>query len=163
MKSVKTSARLTAYMMSATLFSAAFAVAPAPSPRVEPASDAALIAAVMDREKGSWMALRRRDKQAWESLLSDGYSHVNSHGIRMGRAQVLNVFADEVVESYSVHDMRATLLCPEAVLVSYWIERTSKSTGSFTSSSIWVKRTRDWLRLQYQETPMPPRPSESGQ
>ena len=66
------------------------------------------------------------------------------------------MFTDEVVEGYSVHDMRATLLGPEAVLVAYWIERTSKSTGTFTSSSIWVKRTGDWLRLQYQETPLAP-------
>ena len=156
MKSVKTSVRLSLYMMSATLLSAAHAVAPAPSSLVEQASDAALIAHVMNREKGSWAALQRHDKRAWESLLSNAYSHVNSSGIRMDRAEVLNVFADEVVEGYSVHDMRATLLCPEVVLVAYWIERTSKSTGTFTSSSIWVKRTGDWLRLQYQETPLAP-------
>ena len=163
MKSVKMGVRLTIYMMGATMFSAALAVAPVPRPLVGQASDAALIAHVMDREKGSWMALQHHDKRAWESLLSDTYSHVDSSGIRKNRAEVLKVFADEVVEDYAVHDMRATLLCPEVVIVAYWIERTSKSPGTFASSSIWIKRTGNWLRLQYQETPMPPPSSKSGQ
>src|ERR1700732_2400028 len=66
------------------------------------------------------------------------------------------------VEGYSLHDMRGTLLCPDVVLVAYWIERTSKSTGAFASNSIWVKRTGNWLRLRAQETPMPPPPSNPG-
>jgi hypothetical protein len=160
--SVKMRVRLATYLMSAPLFSVALAVAPAPSPLVERASDAALVAHLMDREKSSWTALQQHDKQAWKSILSDSYSHVNSSGIRMDRAEVLNMFADEVVEGYSLHDIRGTLLCPDVVLVSYWIERTSKSTGAFASNSIWVKRTGNWLRLQYQETPMSPPPSNPG-
>jgi hypothetical protein len=143
------------------MFSVALAVAPTPSPLVAQASSAALVAHLIDREKSSWTALQRHDKQAWESLLSDTYSHVNSSGIRMDRAEVLNMFANEVVEDYSLHDMRGTVLSPDVVLVAYWIERTSKSTGAFTSNSIWVKRTGNWLRLQYQETPMSPPPSIS--
>jgi hypothetical protein len=153
-KSVKMRVRLTSYLMSAPLFSVAFAVAPAPSPLVEQASDAALVVRLIDREKSSWTALQQHDKQRWESLLSDTYSHVNSRGIRMNRAEVLSMFADEVVEGYSLHDVRGTLLCPDVVLVAYWIQRTSKSAGAFTSNSIWVKRGGNWLRLQYQETPM---------
>jgi hypothetical protein len=160
-KSVKMRVRLTIYLVSAPMFSVALAVAPTPSP-LEQASNAALVAHLIDREKSSWTALQRHDKQAWESLLSDTYSHVNSSGIRMDRAVVLNVFADEVVEGYSLHDMRGTLLCPDVVLVAYWIERTSKFTGAFTSNSIWAKRSGNWLRLQYQETLMSPSPSNPG-
>jgi hypothetical protein len=154
-KSVKMRVRLTIYVASAHMFSVALAVAPAPRP-LEQASNAALVAYMIGREKSSWTALQRHDKHAWESLLSETYSHVNSRGIRMDRVEVLNLFADEVVEGYSLHDMRGTLLCPDVVLVAYWIERTSKFTGAFTSNSIWVKRSGDWLRLQYQETPMSP-------
>jgi uncharacterized protein DUF4440 len=153
-KSVKMRVRLTTYLVSAPLFSVALAAAPAPSPLIEQASDAALVAHLIDREKSSWIALQRHDKQAWESLLSVTYSHVNSSGMRLDRAEVLNMFADEVVEGYSLHDIRATVLCPDVVFVAYWIERTSKSGGAFTSNSIWVKRGGNWLRLQYQETPM---------
>jgi hypothetical protein len=154
-KSVKMRVRLTIYLVSAHMFSVALAVAPAPRP-LEQASNAALVAHLIDKEKSSWTALQRRDKRAWESLLSETYSHVNSSGMRMDRAEVLNLFANEVVEGYSLHDMRGTLLCPDVVLVAYWIERTSKSTGAFTSNSIWVKRTGNWLRQQYHETPISP-------
>lgn len=160
MKSVKMYVLLTIYLVSGPMFSVVLAVAPAPG-SLEQASSAALVARVIDREKSSWTALQRHDKQAWESLLSDTYSHVNSSGIRMDRAGVLNMFADEVVEGYSLHDMRGTLLCADVVLVAYWIERTSKFTGAFTSNSIWAKRSGNWLRLQYQETPMSPSPSPS--
>jgi hypothetical protein len=165
-KSVKKRARLTIYLVSAHMFSVALAVAPTPS-SVEQASNAVLVARVMDREKNSWTGLQRHDKQAWESLLAESYSHVNSNGSRMDRAGVLNIFADEVVESYSLHDMRGTLLCPDVVLVAYWIERTSlrwsqKITGDFTSISIWGKRSGNWLRLEYQETPISPSPSNRG-
>jgi hypothetical protein len=158
-KSVKMRVRLTTYLMSAPMFSVALAVAPTPSPLAAQASNAALVAHLIDREESSWLALQRHDKHTWGSLLSDTYSHVNSSGIRMDRAEVLNLFADEVVEGYSLHDMRGTVLCPDVVLVAYWIERTSKSAGAFTSNSIWVKRTGNWLRLQYQETPISPPPT----
>src|ERR1700722_7905095 len=160
-KSVKVRVQLTIYLVSAHMFSVAHAVAPTPRP-LEQASNAALVAHLIDREIGSWKALQQHDKQAWESQLADTYSQVNSRGIRTNRAEVLNMFGNEVVEGYSLHDMRGTLLCPDVVLVAYWIERTSKSTGAFTSNSIWVKRTGNWLRLQYQETPMSPQPSISG-
>jgi hypothetical protein len=106
--------RLTIYLMTAHMLSVAFAVAPIPKP-LEQASNAAIVAHLIDREKSTWTALQRRDKQAWASLLSDTYSHVTSIGIRMGRAEVLNMFDDEVVEDYSLHDMRGTVLCPAAM------------------------------------------------
>jgi hypothetical protein len=154
--------RLATYLVSVPMFSAALAVAPAPSPLVEQASSEALLTHLVDRERSAWTALQRHDKRAWESLLSDAYSHVNSSGIRMERSGVLNMFADQVVEDYSLHDMRGALLCPDVVLVTYWIERKSKFAGTFTSNSIWVKRSGNWLRWQYQETPMSPPPSRSG-
>jgi hypothetical protein len=160
-KSVKTRVQLTIYLASAHMVSVALAVAPTPRP-LEQASNTALIAHLIDREKSSWTALQQHDKRAWESLLADAYLHVNSSGIRMGRAEVLNRFTDEVVERYALHDMRGTLLCPDVVLVAYWIERRSKSTGAFTANSTWVKQTGNWLRLQYQETPMSPPPSIAG-
>ena len=155
MKWVKMYVRLTICVVSAHICSVAVAIAPAPK-GLEQSSNNALVARLIDREKTMWTALQRHDRQAWESLLSETYSHVNSSGMRMDRAGVLNRFADEVVEGYSLHDMRGTLLCPDVVLVVYWIERTSKFTGAFTSNSIWVKRSGDWLRLQYQETPISP-------
>jgi hypothetical protein len=97
------------------MFSVALAVAPTPS-SVGRASNAAVVAQLMKRERSSWTALQRHDKQAWESLLSDNYSHVNSNGTQMDREGVINMFEGEVVESYVP-------------------------------------------RLQYQETPMSPRPS----
>jgi hypothetical protein len=162
-KSLKIHARLAIYLVSAPMFSVALAVAPTPS-SVGRASNAAVVAQLMERERSSWTALQRHDKQAWESLLSDNYSHVNSNGTRMDGEGVINMFEDEVVESYSLHDMRGALLCPDVFLVAYWIERTSlqlsrKFNGAFASSSIWVKRSGNWLRLQYQETPMSPPPS----
>lgn len=158
---VRMRVRLTIYLMTAHMLSVALAVAPKPKP-LEQASNAAIVAHLMDREKSSWTALQRCDKQAWASLLSDTYSHVTSIGIRMDRAEVLNMFDDEVVEDYSLHDMRGTVLCPDVVLVAYWIERTSKLTGAFTSNSIWTKQNGNWLRRQYQETPMSPSRSNPG-
>ena len=155
MKSVKTRVRLTICLVNVHMFSVAFAVAPTPRP-LEQASNAAIVAHLVDKEKSSWTALMRHDKQAWESLLSETYSHVNANGERMDRAEVLSMFADEVVDGFSLHDVRGTLLCPDVVLVAYWIERTSKFTGAFTSNSIWVKRSGSWRRLQYQETPISP-------
>src|ERR1700722_14115418 len=62
----------------------------------------------------------------------------------------------------SLHDMRGTLLCPDVVLVAYWIERTSKSTGTFASNSILVKRTGHWLRIGHQGATMSTSPSNPG-
>lgn len=162
MKSVRIVVGLTTYLVSVPMFSVALAVAPIPKPFVEQTSSAALVAHLVDREKSSWTALRRHDKQGWESLLSDAYSQINSSGIRMERAEVLNMFADEVVDAYSLHDMRGMLLCPDVVLVAFWIERSSKFSGAFTSNSIWIKQKGRWLRLRYQETPKSPSPSNPG-
>jgi hypothetical protein len=159
MKWVKTSVWLPTCLFGAAIVSVALAVAPTPSGVAQEASSAAIVAHVIDREKSSWTALQRHDKQAWGSILSDTYSHVNSRGIRMNRAEVLNKFPDEAVDGYSLHDVRGTLLCPGVVLLVYWFERTSRFTGAFTSTAIWVNRSGNWRRLQYQETPISPSPA----
>lgn len=138
--------------------SVALAVAPIPS-SLEPASSTVLVAHLIDRERSSWTELQRHDKQAWESLLSATYSHVNTSNVRMDLAGILHMFPDEVVEAYSLHDMRATLLRPDVVLVAYWVERTSKFPGTFVSNTVWVKQSGNWLRVHYQETAMLPSPA----
>jgi hypothetical protein len=165
-KSLKIHARLAVYLLIPPLFSVTFAVAPRPSSDGQ-TSDAVVVARLIERERSSWTALQRHDRQAWESLLSDNYSQVNSNGTRMDREAAINLFEDEVVESYSLHDMRGELLCHGVFLVAYWIERTfphssGKFKGAFASSAIWVNRSGNWLRQQYQETLMAPPPSNPG-
>jgi hypothetical protein len=148
--------RLTLCLVIAQAFSAALAVAPTPRSIAEQ-STTEVVAQLMARELAYWAALQRGDANALGSLLADDYSEIGSDGVSVDREDALKRFADQVIVSHALHDMRGALLCPDAFVVTYSIERKSLGrvgdfSGTFASSSIWAKRRGIWLRVRYQET-----------
>jgi hypothetical protein len=155
---VKMRVLLAVYLAVAQSVAGAVAVAP-PPPNIAEVSTAILAAQLMEGEKASWSALQRRDRGAWLALLSNDYSHVNWDGASIDREGAFYMFADPVIEEYTIHYLRGALVSPNVFVLTYSIARRLDGTvhsaaALFTSCSIWAKRNGTWLKIRYQETPV---------
>jgi hypothetical protein len=149
---------LAVYLAIAQSLPGAVALAP-PPPSIAEISTARLAAQLMEREKASWFALQRRDRGAWLALVGDDYFQVDAEGTLTNREGAFDMFSAPMIDDYSTHYLRGTLVSPTVFVLTYWIARKldggdHPSAARFTSCSIWAKRNGAWMRIRYQETPV---------
>jgi len=114
---------------------------------------------IRELEAKSWVAWKAQDAAFFERFLSEDHVEVHGYGIT-GRPAVVGGIRSGicVVQSYSLGTMSTAVVAPDAVLVTYRAEQDTRCGNSKAPSPVWatslyVKRSGQWLNVLYQQTP----------
>lgn len=129
---------------------------PTPTPAsasATPASTPATAADATGMERLVWEALKRKDWDAFASMLAEDHTEVWSEGVFNKTAAVEGIKSADFTGS-SVSDFREVKLSPTATLVTYFVKGPPPGFGpdGERHSSIWVNRGGRWLAVFHQGT-----------
>jgi hypothetical protein len=131
-------------------------------------NNAAITAEVTAKEKALWDALKRRDYDAFEKMLSSDNVYVSSDVVG-GKAATVDGVRNFAPTEVNLSDWKTVVLDQDAVVVTYTVD--AKGTaggqpippGAMRASTAWVKRGAEWLAVYHQDTPIeetpPPTPA----
>jgi hypothetical protein len=145
-------------MIGATLGLAAWSSTAA----AQPTDPAALLATLMDLEKGSWQFVKSRNLAGMQNYLADDGLLIFGDGSRYSKAEFLKALADFRLDSFTI-DPKAEVKVwsPDVATLLYRITYASAMkdakavTLKVTSASTYVRRNGKWWSVLYQETLTP--------
>ena len=118
----------------------------------------ALKEALVNLEKQSWEAWKKRDGKFFQEFLSDDHVEVGFNGLT-NKARVVAGVASPVcvVKSYAVDRFELTVIDADTALLTYHAEQDTACGGNPVPSPVWVsslyvKRGGHWLNAFYQQT-----------
>jgi hypothetical protein len=125
-------------------------------------ADQALLATLMELEKGSWQYVKSRNLAGMQNYLADDGLLIFGDGSRYTKAEFLKVLADFRLDSFTI-DPKAEVKvwAPDVATLLYRITYASALkdakavTLKVTSASTYVRRNGKWWSVLYQETPTP--------
>ena len=128
----------------------------------QPADPAALLATLMELEKGSWQFVKSRNLAGMQNYLADDGLLIFGDGSRYSKAEFLKVIPDFRLDSFTI-DPKAEVKVwtPDVATLLYRITYASAMkdakavTLKVTSASTYVRRNGKWWSVLYQETPTP--------
>ena len=145
-------------MIGATLGLAAWSSTAA----AQPTDPAALLATLMDLEKGSWQFVKSRNLAGMQNYLADDGLLIFGDGSRYSKAEFLKALADFRLDSFTIHPKaEVKVWSPDVATLLYRITYASAMkdakavTLKVTSASTYVRRNGKWWSVLYQETPTP--------
>ena len=98
----------------------------------------------------------RRDRQALERLLAEGFVEFGASGNRFDRAMIIDLLLNELEDGGDLRtfDYRLTPAGDDAALLTYTSERTAPdgSQRQVLRSSLWVRDGDSWRMLFHQGT-----------
>ena len=123
----------------------------------------ALEQALIDLEKQSWEAWKKRDGKFFENFLSDDHVEVGLSG-PANKAQIVAFVGSPVcfVRSFNVDSFKLTVFDGDTALLTYRAEQDTSCGGKAVpspawASSLYMKRGDRWLNAVYQQTPFTPK------
>jgi len=130
-----------------------------------PPSEADIIA----REKAAWDTIKKKDYDAFGSMLASDYIEVTDEGV-FDKAGIVADIKDFELTDATFSDWKMLPIDNDAAIITY--NTTLKATykgkevppGPYHSAGAWVNRDGKWLALFYQQTPVktPPPPPPAG-
>ena len=128
----------------------------------QPADPAALLATLMELEKGSWQFVKSKNLAGMQNYLADDGLLIFGDGSRYSKAEFLKVIPDFRLDSFTI-DPKAEVKVwtPDVATLLYRITYASAMkdakavTLKVTSASTYVRRNGKWWSVLYQETPTP--------
>lgn len=114
---------------------------------------------LVNLEKQSWKAWKKRDGKFFQEFLSDDHVEVGLRGTAT-KAQVV-AFVDSPrceVKSYSIDSFQLTMFDSNTALLTYHAAQNTTCNGTAVPSPVWtsslyVRRGDRWLNVFYQQTP----------
>ena len=132
-----------------------------PQPQLSAKSDPtkqALQNALEPKVKAEWEALKKKDKYAFGSLLTDDFEAVEDDGDgARNKLHAVSEAEHSNIYNYSMAFFNPNALGPDAAFVTYEVtmEFPPKATFRFKRifvTEIWVKQGSEWKERHYQET-----------
>jgi len=124
----------------------------------KPADDSALKETLINLEKQSWEAWKKRDGKFFQTFLADDHVEVGSGGTT-NKASVVAFVASPVcvVKSYAVDGFELKVFDANTALLTYHAAQDTACGGAPVPSPVWVsslyvKRGGRWLNALYQQT-----------
>ena len=113
---------------------------------------------LVNLEKQSWKAWKKRDGKFFREFLSDDHVEVGLSGIAT-KAQVV-AFVDSPrceVKSYSIDSFQFTMFDSNTALLTYHAVQNTTCNGTAVPSPVWtsslyVRRCDRWFNVLYQQT-----------
>ncbi len=128
----------------------------------QPADPAALLATLMELEKGSWQYVKTRNLAGMQAYLADEAVLIFGDGSRYTKAEFLKALADFRLDSFTIApNAQVKVWGPDVATLLYGITYASAMkdakavTLKVTSASTYVRRNGKWWSVLYQETPTP--------
>ena len=125
-------------------------------------ADAALLATLMELEKGSWQYVKTRNLAGMQAYLADEAVLIFGDGSRYTKAEFLKALADFRLDSFTIApNAQVKVWAPDVATLLYGITYASAMkdakavTLKVTSASTYVRRNGKWWSVLYQETPTP--------
>lgn len=120
--------------------------------------NSALKETLIDLEKQSWEAWKKRDGKFFQEFLSDDHVEVGFNGTAT-KPQIVAFVASPIctVKSYSVDKFQLTIFDAKTALLTYHATQDTTCNGAAVPSPVWVsslfiKRGKRWLNSFYQQT-----------
>jgi hypothetical protein len=128
----------------------------------QPADPAALLATLMELEKGSWQYVKSKDLAAMKNYLADEAVLIFGDGSRYTKAEFLKAIPDFTLDSFTIApNAEVKVWSPDVATLLYRLTYASamKDAKAVTlkvmSASTYVRRNGKWWSVLYQETPTP--------
>jgi hypothetical protein len=118
----------------------------------------ALKETLINLEKQSWEAWKKRDGKFFQEFLSDDHVEVGFSGVTNKATVVAGVASPVcVVKSYGVEKFEMTMIDANTALLTYHAEQDTNCGGNAVPSPVWasslyVRRGGHWLNAFYQQT-----------
>ena len=119
------------------------------------------VAALLESKiKSEWEAIKKRDKEAFNKLITDDFIQVESDGDgARNRYKAANELAYASIVDYHLQLFKGYSLSPTVAYVRYenTMQLPLKGAARFKRiwiSEIWVQQGADWKLWRYQETPV---------
>ena len=110
-------------------------------------------------EKAIWAAEKAKNKQMFAEFLATDYAEITADDGLLSREAVLKTFDRNGLQEYTLAPMKATIVQPGVVLLTYEYHvkemHEKMHEGNFIASSIWANRSGKWVNVFFQETPRP--------
>ena len=126
------------------------------------AAQPALLATLMELEKGSWQYVKTRNLAGMQAYLADEAVLIFGDGSRYTKAEFLKALADFRLDSFTIApNAQVKVWSPDVATLLYGITYASAMkdakavTLKATSASTYVRRNGKWWSVLYQETPTP--------
>jgi hypothetical protein len=120
--------------------------------------NAAIKETLVNLEKQSWEAWKKRDGKFFQEFLSDDHVEVGFNG-RANKAQVVPFVGSPVcvVKSYTVDKFELTVFDANTAMLTYHAAQDTACGGQNVPSPVWVsslyvRRGKRWLNAFYQQT-----------
>lgn len=129
---------------------------PKPDASAEPA---ALTEAIRPRLLAIWEHYKNQEAEAHNALLADDYQAVFPDGTLHNRKPTPQEIAQAPLTAYSLVEVKAVPLGPDAALVTYTAEVDGPSGGkiihvTYQVGEVWVRRAGEWKCRYYHGTPV---------
>lgn len=130
---------------------------PANANKAETKSTAPSQAEATAREQAVWDMLKKKDMDAFGSMLATDYIEVADDGV-FNKAGILNELKDLTLNDVTLADWKMIPIDNDAVILTYnaTIKGTHKGKdfppGPYRAASAWVNRDGKWQAFFYQET-----------
>lgn len=117
-----------------------------------------LKATLINLEKQSWEAWKKRNGKFFQTFLSDDHVEVGFSGVASKSSVVAFVGSPVcVVKSYELDGFSLTKINKAAALLTYHAAQDTTCSGSLVPSPVWVsslyvKRGGHWYNVFYQQT-----------
>jgi Domain of unknown function (DUF4440) len=128
----------------------------------QPADPAALLATLMELEKGSWQFVKSKDLAGMRNYLADEAVLIFGDGSRYTKAEFLKAIPDFRLDSFTIApNAEVKVWSPDVATLLYRITYASAMkdakavTLKVTSASTYVRRNGKWWSVLYQETLTP--------
>jgi Domain of unknown function (DUF4440) len=128
----------------------------------QPADPAALLATLMELEKGSWQYVKSKDLAAMKNYLADEAVLIFGDGSHYTKAEFLKAIPDFTLDSFTIApNAEVKVWSPDVATLLYRLTYASamKDAKAVTlkvmSASTYVRRNGKWWSVLYQETPTP--------
>ena len=110
------------------------------------------------RENALWNAFQARDRHKLETFLAYDYMTVGDRG-PMDREAKIASMDDLKITSFSMHDLHATLLGSNYVLLTYRCGSKGDRHGTafdenYLCSDIWISRGGAWQSIFFEDRPV---------
>jgi hypothetical protein len=127
-------------------------------------------AEITAKEKAAWDTIKKKDYDAFGSMLASDYTEVEDNAV-FDNAGIVADVKDFNLTDATFSDWKMLPIDNDAVILTY--QTTLKATykgaevppGPYRSAAVWVNRDGKWLAFYYQQTPvktMPPPPPPSS-
>ena len=120
---------------------------------------AALTEAIRPRLHAIWEHYKNQEAAAHNALLADDYQAVHPDGTLRNRKPTPQEIAQAPLTAYTLVQVKAVPLGPDAALVTYTAEVTGPSGGkiihvTYQVGEVWVRRSGEWKCRYYHGTPV---------